>query len=216
MGSPESGALDSLPGRRGPVGSTKLSGRRGVRVAGALGLFVAALLLLTGLGLALTDRRVEDWVLVARVESPDDAAEDVGYERIPFGLLAEWEDAREKGPPSVARLDRRRVEMYGFARLVEGGFWLASDPIAAGEDRKPVITESVWVEFPPGTSPSRRMRRGTLLRVRGVLRVGLIEVSGVGLTACRIELDELWLRESEGDAEEARAREDDDLLGHDH
>ena len=166
MGSPESGAAHSLPGRRGPVGSmtawtgrrgpvgsmTAWTGRRGVRVAGALGLFVTAALLLTGLGLALTGHQVEGWTLVARGEVPDDAA----YEGLSFSLLAEWENVREEPPPSVAALDGRRFETYGLAKPAEGGsgFWLVTDPIAVGEARKPIIEKSVWVGLPPGTSPS--------------------------------------------------------------
>jgi hypothetical protein len=199
---PESAAVDSLPGRRG------------VRIAGALGLFVTALLLLTGLGLALTGHQVEGWVLVAKGEVPEDA----GYERFSFGLLAEWASARDDPPPSVAALDGTRVETYGLARPAEGGsgLWLVADPVAVGEDWKPVIETSVWVEFPPGTSPSRPIGRGAFLRARGVLRVGLVDVPGVGPTACRLELAELWLRESEGGGEETCTSEDDDHRGHDH
>jgi hypothetical protein len=197
---------------------TARTGRRGVRVAGVLGLFVSAVLLLTGLGLALTRRQVEGWILVARGKAPDDAAEDAGYERLSFGLLAEWDNVREPPPPSVAELDGRRFETYGLARPAEGGsgLWLVTDPIAVGEAWKPVAGKAIWVGLPPGTSPSRPIPHGAFLRARGVLHVGLVDVSGAGPAAYRLDVAELWLRESGSGGDEAHACEEDDHCGHNH
>ncbi len=176
-------------------------GPRGKRVAGAVVFFVIALLLLTGLGLLLSGRQVENWVLVVKAEGGP-AGRAGGYRKLYFGILGEWAvaDSRDKPPAAVAELDGTAVEIYGLAREVKGanGFWLVTDPLALNEHWKPIIEKSVWIEMPPGTAPDRPIERGAFVRARGVLRVGLAEVAGAGTVAYRLEPGEIWIRESAG------------------
>lgn len=176
-------------------------GFRGKRVAGAVVFFVMALLLLTGLGLLLTGHQVEGWVLVVKAEGGS-AGGAGGYRKLHFGILGEWAvaDRPDKAPAAVVDFDGSAVEMYGLAREVKGanGLWLVTDPLALNEHWKPIIEKSVWIEMPPGTAPDRPIERGAFVRARGVFRVGLTEVAGVGSVVYRLEPGELWIREPAG------------------
>ena len=184
-------------------------GTRGKRIAGAIAFFFVAVLLLTGVGLLLTGHQVEGWVLVfsddAKAGGAGAAAGAGRYRKVSFALLGEWQDAHEEPPAAVAEIDGERVEIHGLARKVDGasGFWLVTDPLAVGEAWNPSVEKSVWVALPQrgkedsprGTVPLLPVRRGAFVRARGLLRVGLAEVSGVGPAIFRLEARQLWVRE---------------------
>ena len=178
-----------------------------VRIAAAAAVFVAALVLFGGLGLLLTRGRVGGWVPIIRDDRGAGGPEDEPggrYVQLPAGLLGEWEDAGRDPPPHVADFDGSAVEICGLVRPAATepggaeGFWLVTDPVALREGSKPVVETSVWLEPPEGVSPARPLERGAFVRARGVLRIGLAEVPGVGPVALRLELRDLWLREPPG------------------
>ena len=76
------------------------------------------------------------------------------------------------------------------------GVWLVSDPWAVDRRRKVPRDGAVWIGLPAAVKVGRVAAAGTVIRARGVLRVGRTEVPSLGTAAYRLELETLWVRET--------------------
>lgn len=168
------------------------------RLLAGAGFFAATVAVLTGLGLVLTRGRAVRWkpVVTTGRKLPSTATE------LPIQRLRAWRGAQGEPPREVAELDGAAVDVVGVARPqpAAGGVWLVSDPWAVDRRRKVPRDGAVWIGLPAAVKVRRVAPAGTVIRARGVLRVGRTEIARLGTAAYRLELETLWVRET-GEAE---------------
>ncbi len=164
------------------------------RLLAGAGFFAATVAVLTGLGLLLTGDRAVRWkpVVTTGRELPSAAT------KLATRRLRAWRGAQGEPPPEVAELDGTAVEIVGIARPqpAAGGVWLVSDPWAIDRRRKVPRDGAVWIGLPATVKAGRVAPAGTVIRARGVLRVGRTEIARLGTAAYRLELETLWVRET--------------------
>ena len=164
------------------------------RLLAGAGFFAATVAALTGLGLFLTRGRAIRWkpVVTTGRKLPSAAT------KLATRRLRAWRGAQGEPPIEVAELDGTAVEIVGVARPqpAAGGVWLVSDPWAVDRRRKVPRDGAVWIGLPAAVKVGRVAAAGSVIRARGVLRVGRTEVPRLGTAAYRLELETLWVRET--------------------